>query len=297
MKAPTAAASSNASAAADARAGSMRTSLRHNDAMRGLSQLEEFAMTHRPLPEPGVEVIDTVRYVVRIVPTFPIPGPNSASFIRCATYEVDEVIESVEAVFAKRSLPYNWILDPETQPPDLEERLQTRGIVADPVDSDAAVMILPANAGLRAPALKGLVIEDSLRDLDAFTAAERVAAEAFAGLPFGEPMPMDESREQRFSDARAYPGRKGILATVDGEPAGSASVTLFPPDAAIINAGAVRPRFRGLGVYRAMVVARLAMAREAGAMGLVVWAGHMSAPILGRLGFQKVSWRRFCVKS
>ena len=296
MKAPTAAASSNASAAADARAGSMRTSLRHNDAMRGLSQLEEFAMTHRPRPEPGVEVIDTPRYVVRIVALFPIPGPNSASFIRCAAEDVDEVIDGVEAVFAERNLPYNWILDPDTQPSDLEERLQARGIVADPVDSEAAVMVLPADAELQAPVLNGLMIEDSLRDLESFTAAERVAAEAFAGLPFGEPMPMDGTREQRFLDARAYHNRKGILATVAGEPAGSASVTLFPPDGAIINAGAVRPRFRGLGVYRAMVGARLAMARDAGAAGLVVWGGHMSAPILARLGFEKVSWRRFCVK-
>src|SRR5207244_7975534 len=120
--------------------------------------------------------------------------------------------------------------------------------VADPVDREAAAMILPADAELQAPALKGLLIADSLRDLESFTAAERVAAEAFAGLPFGEPMPMDGTREQRFLDARAYHNRKGILATVAGEPAGSASVTLFPPDGAIINAGAVRPGFRCSGV-------------------------------------------------
>src|SRR5205085_11465068 len=102
MKAASAAASSSARAAAEARAGYRRTSLRHNDAMRGLSQLEEFAMTHRPLPEPGAEVIDTVRYVVRIVPTFAIAGQHSASSIGWAAYEIDEVIESVEAVFASR---------------------------------------------------------------------------------------------------------------------------------------------------------------------------------------------------
>jgi hypothetical protein len=35
------------------------------------------------------------------------------------------------------------------------------------------------------------------------------------------------------------------------------------------------------------------MAREAGAAGLVVWGGRMSAPILERIGFETVSWRRF----
>jgi len=42
-----------------------------------------------------------------------------------------------------------------------------------------------------------------------------------------------------------------------------------------------------------MVAARLEMARAAGAEGLTVWGGEMSAPILARLGFQTVGWRRF----
>jgi GNAT superfamily N-acetyltransferase len=82
---------------------------------------------------------------------------------------------------------------------------------------------------------------------------------------------------------------------VDGEPAGAGSLSLFPPDGATLNGGAVRPRFRGRGVYRALVAARLRMARDAGAAGLVVWGGSMSAPILARMGFQTVSWRRFYV--
>jgi uncharacterized protein YgbK (DUF1537 family) len=42
-----------------------------------------------------------------------------------------------------------------------------------------------------------------------------------------------------------------------------------------------------------MVAARLEIARHAGVAGLIVWGGDMSAPILGRLGFQKVGWRKF----
>jgi GNAT superfamily N-acetyltransferase len=73
-------------------------------------------------------------------------------------------------------------------------------------------------------------------------------------------------------------------------------VSLFPPTAAIINGGAVRPKFRGRGIYRALVAARLNMAREAGVEGgLVVWGGDMSAPILTRLGFEPVGSRKFYV--
>jgi hypothetical protein len=43
-----------------------------------------------------------------------------------------------------------------------------------------------------------------------------------------------------------------------------------------------------------MVAARLRIARDAGVEGgVTVWGGHMSAPILARLGFEKVGWRRF----
>ena len=87
--------------------------------------------------------------------------------------------------------------------------------------------------------------------------------------------------------------RRVILATIDGEPAGSAGLTLYAPAGAIINGGAVRQKFRGRGVYRAMVAARLEIAREAGAPGIAVWGGPMSAPILSKLGFQTVGWRKF----
>jgi len=55
----------------------------------------------------------------------------------------------------------------------------------------------------------------------------------------------------------------------------------------------VLEKFRGRGVYRAMVAARLEMAREAGVPGVSVWGGPMSRPILTRLGFEQVGWRRF----
>src|SRR5439155_22284614 len=87
--------------------------------------------------------------------------------------------------------------------------------------------------------------------------------------------------------------RRAPRGTLDGEPAGSAGMTLFPRLGAIMNGGSVRPKFRGRCVYRALLAALLRIAREAGVAGLAVWGGDMSAPILSGLGFQTVGWRRF----
>jgi len=245
------------------------------------------------VPGPGVEIIVTPRYQLQLMPDFPVPGPNNVSWIRCSEAEVEEVIREARATAAARNLPLAYVLDPDTRPADLGPRLLALGMTADDDGDKNAVMVLPATAPLEATHADGLVIQNGLADLESFTAAERVAAEAFEGVPFGEPMEIDAQRERRFANHGATPGRHIVLATVDGEPAGSGSMTVLAPDGARMNGGAVRPQFRGRGVYRAMVAARLQIARASGTAGLFVWGGHMSRPILARLGFEAVSWRQF----
>jgi GNAT superfamily N-acetyltransferase len=264
--------------------------------MAALSQLAEFAKNYRPLPAPGVEVIVSGRCVMRVVADFPIAGPNSVSWIRCRPSDVDGLVREVESTFGAHSLPMSWVLDPGTEPSDLGDRLLAHGYVPDVPDNEVSVMILPAGAALDSAPVPGVAIHDAYADLDTFSAAERVAAEAFAGIPYGEPTGLENTRELRLANNRAAGNMRGVLATVEGEPAGSSTITLFPPEAAMITGGAVRPRFRGRGVYRAMVASRLGMAVDAGAAGLMVWGGHMSGPLLARMGFQTVSWRRFYIK-
>jgi GNAT superfamily N-acetyltransferase len=251
-------------------------------------ELVEFAIQFRQPAAPGVEVVERESYRLTLQPDYPVPGPNSAAWIRCGASDPDDVIDEVRSVFAERRLPLMWILDPGTEPPDFGAHLESRGVMPEPHSPEVAVMVLPIDADLNVPCVHGLEIRDVLDDAELFRQADAVNAEAFHESA-REPGP----QERRRTNQLAAGNRRVLLATLDGEPAGSAGITLYSPHGAIINGGAVRDKFRGRGVYRALVAERLRIAREAGVAGLQVWGGPMSAPILDKLGFQKVGWRRF----
>src|SRR5436305_8227660 len=227
--------------------------------MAAVSQLAEFARSFRQRPAPGVEVIATARCQIQIIADFPIPGPNHVGWIRCAPDEVAELVRDVRQTFAARGLRFVWILDPDVEPPDLAGRLRDFGVRPDPHGDKATGMILSADAPIHEPTVRGLEIRNALETYESFQEAEWAADEAFAGAQFGSPSFLDDGRPRRFANTRESPNKRLLLATVDGEPAGSASLTLFPPDGALMNGGAVRPQFRGRGVYRAMVAARMRM--------------------------------------
>ena len=259
--------------------------------MAAVSQgLVEFANHFRQPPAPGVEVIETSRYRITVQPDYPIPGPNSVSWIRCASDEVDGVVDEVRAVFQSRRLPAMWIVDPAAEPADLPERLAARGVTPDRIAPEVKVMVLGASANIAPPEVAGLEMHDALADSESFRNSDRVNA-----IAFGDVEREPAAQERRRLNQLAAGDRRVILATIDGEPAGSAGMTLHPPAGAIISGAAVLETFRGRGVYRALVAERLRIAREAGAAGLSVWGGPMSAPILERLGFRQVGWRRFFV--
>ena len=276
------------------RIGSQRLSARDNMAMPAVSQaLVEFANHHRMPSAPGVEVIVTPRYRITLQPDFPIPGPNNVSWIRCRPDEADEVIREARATIAPRHLPVMWTLDPETEPPDFADHLAAHGIRPDPRGSEFAVMVLPIDATIEAPQVSGLELRDALAEPSSFRSANAAASEAFMGEAPADSPEYRAMLERRRLSSLAAGNRTWLLAMVDGEPAGAGGLGLFPPYGATINGGSVRPKFRGRGVYRALLAARLDIAREAGVGGLAVWGGDMSGPILAGLGFETVGWRRF----
>ncbi|HET9782674.1 MAG TPA: GNAT family N-acetyltransferase [Candidatus Dormibacteraeota bacterium] len=262
--------------------------------MPAVSQaLVDWANGFRQPPQPGFEIVETPRYRLVLQPDFPIPGPNSATFVRCTPEDAGDVIAEVNTVFAARNLPVMWVLDPDTEPANFADFLGASGVFPDPQGPESAVMVAPLGTRFVSPRVSGLELHDGIEDLDSFRAVDAVNAEAFAGRVAGDDPAHLAQLGRRLRNQQSVPNRRVVLATIDGEPAGSAGLTMYPPHGAILNGGAVRPKFRGRGVYRAMIAARAEMAREAGVEGLSVWGGPMSAPVLERMGFTKVGWRRF----
>lgn len=273
---------------------SHRARARDNVRMAAVSQgLVEFANHFRLPSAPGTEVLQTEHYRLTLVPDYPTPGPNSVAWIRCDDAGAAALIEEVRALVAPRHLPLMWILDPETEPANFAAHLASHGILPEPHAPEVAVMVLAADAPVEVPAIAGLKMIDALADSETFRKADAVNADSFGVARRDQTPDQLATLERRRLNQLATANRRVLLATLDGEPAGSAGLNLFPPHGAILNGGAVLERFRGRGLYRALVAERLAMVRESGAPGVSVWGGPMSKPILARLGFETVGWRRF----
>jgi GNAT superfamily N-acetyltransferase len=92
----------------------------------------------------------------------------------------------------------------------------------------------------------------------------------------------------RMAVARPEYGQRLFMASYEGKPAAAALYMAFARSAYLIG-GVVLPEFRGKGVYRALVGARL---RDAAARGLSLATSHAmadtSAPVLLRMGFVEV---------
>ncbi|WP_269856769.1 GNAT family N-acetyltransferase [Streptomyces sp. RPT161] len=81
-----------------------------------------------------------------------------------------------------------------------------------------------------------------------------------------------------------------VLAMADDQPVCAARLELHAgTDFASLWGGGTLPSWRGRGIYRALIAYRAALAAERGYRYLQVDASDESRPILGRLGFARVS--------
>jgi GNAT superfamily N-acetyltransferase len=133
------------------------------------------------------------------------------------------------------------------------------------------------------------IVARRVADFDEFVAAGKIADAAF-GASEAEAQAYAEIAEASFARERAGVAARTYIALIDGEAVGvGRAIIAGDCPAAVMIGGAVLPKSRGRGVYRALVRARWEDAAAAGLPALVTHAGAMSRPILERLGFQAVA--------
>lgn len=187
--------------------------------------------------------------------------------------DVDAVIDRAIEDYRSRGLRFRWNLSPGHAPDDLGERLLARGFTPS-----------FGRAMARSSAAPPPPDDVELERVDAATIAE-FSSVMSAGWDLD---PAAVAAIDRVALLGPDCPRIGYLARVDGAPAGVASLMMHRRSA-FLQAAVVLPAFRGRGIYRALVAARLRDARDAGRTLATSHARETtSAPILERLGFATV---------
>jgi len=193
----------------------------------------------------------------------------------------DAVIADQVAYFAGRGEQFEWKLYSYDQPPDLGQRLLAAGFAAEDEEAlmvaDAAEIAGSAGADGALPAGVRLVPVTDEAGLDAMTEVHEQA--------FGAADP--RMRSELAAQLRNSPDTLVIVVAMAGdEPVSSARVAFGAgTDFAGLWGGGTVARWRGRGIYRALVGYRARLAVARGYRYLQVDALPESRPILERLGF------------
>lgn len=225
------------------------------------------------LPVPELRVIERPGWMQLVMPPFRQGGLNGVSHAVLADDEADAVIDATIAEYDALGLRFRWTIDPDTRPLDLAERLAARGLRR----TDSIGMACATGAPMGPPP-PGVTVER-------VTPATADLFDAVLGAGWS----MDPAPFAAYHRACLADPRHGLyLARFEGEPAATAQCIAFDRSVYLIG-GVVLPPFRGRGLYRALVAARL---RDAAAAGVPLATSHAnaatSAPILARLGFTAV---------
>lgn len=201
--------------------------------------------------------------------------------IRLDEASVERAVLEVRVLLQARGLDeVSWWVGERSTPAGLGDRLEALGLEP---DDPARMTTLAIDAE---PAGTPQVAVRKVERFEDYLTALAIDWEAFE-------LPPDERAERRAAAEAAWPlivadGRSGVfLADLDGEPVGFGRA-VFAPWAALLLGGATLPHARGRGVYTALVHARWRETVARGVPRVVVSAGPLSAPILERLGFQRL---------
>lgn len=218
-------------------------------------------------------IIDRPDWHQVVTPSFTSGGLNGVARCRVDAEQLDRTIDAAVNDYTQLGLRWRWTVGPRSTP-GLEGALRQRGLAEHSITGLWRTVDLPPRPSTTVAA--GQVTSPG--DLDAFTAvmAEGWSTPAAPLAAYNRLLMASSSRQRLF------------LARVDGVPAGSAGLAIVERSVYLIGA-VVLPQFRGRGVYRALLDARVGLARHLGKALVTCQAKpETSAPILVALGFQSI---------
>jgi GNAT superfamily N-acetyltransferase len=234
------------------------------------------------LPLPDTQVIERHGWLQLVTPSLRQGGLNEVAFSALEETEAEAVIDETLALYRRLGVRFRWTVGPGSRPMDLAERLARRGL-----RQSETLGMVRETSGLPAEVGGDITVEE---------VSERTVGELSRTMAEGWEMEVGQVEPyNRMVLAQAERGHRLFLARDQGTPVGTAGLATFERSVYLMG-GVVLPAFRGRGVYRALVTARLRYAAE---RHLPYATSHArastSAPLLERLGFETLC--RFAVFS
>ncbi len=251
------------------------TTTQNDRALRAEAMLWDYEPDFMP---PGLEVVEREELLMWRRSSGPASEQrwaNRVSFVRTNASAVDRLIDEALSFFGP--LPFTWVVGPSSYPTDLADRLRERGLI-DVGDGDLLTALLPISGLRSAPDVSIVEVEDE--------GLARVGLRlAHPNAPASE---LDALLEERLSYLR-NPKRRGgfLVAFVGDEPAANAGYRYSSDGATVyLNGAETVERFRGRGIYQALVGYRTAAALARGCRVAAIRARRdTSLPILMKRGF------------
>lgn len=229
--------------------------------------------------EPDSELIDRPDWVQLRTPSSRWPNHNKVLLAQIEPGQEPRVVAEVIAEHRDRGARLQWSVGPSSSPSNLGQHIESAGIA---LLSRALGMVLPVPQH-PLPGLDDLVVQEvGLQDVQTFA---RLSAQAW-------------QQGDAFRDAVAHIVTLGLrepqlgarcwIAHYKGEAVATCNLRVVS-QLGYFQGCAVKPAYRGRGLYQALLNYRLSVLRELGETMAVVWAdAATSAGACKKLGFRTV---------
>ncbi|MBK8989340.1 MAG: GNAT family N-acetyltransferase [Chloroflexi bacterium] len=224
--------------------------------------------------------------VVRCVDETAAAQANFVLYSRLTAENADQAIQAQIAYFAALGRSFEWKLYDHDTPPDLRQRLAAHGFA---IGEAEAIMALDLQAA--PPAL----LQPVRADVRRLTKPD----DAHLIVPIEEAVwGGDRSAwgARLAEEMRLTPDLLSVYLVYVGGVAACAAWINFTPQSqfASLWGGSTRPEFRKMGLYTAVLAARVQEAIRRGYRFLTIDASPMSRPIVARHGFRFLTYSYPC---